>query len=141
VILTTVLVQGSTLGLVIRATGVDGVVDAAAPMTIAHAEAALARARLSEIEKRAHDAKGRLIHPRMLEQYQRIAAQTDNYAADVDGHVGHINAHFDLVLAAVAAARTELVRLHRAHQIDDETLHSLERDLDLEELGAMAAKA
>jgi CPA1 family monovalent cation:H+ antiporter len=45
-----------------------------------------------------------------------------------------------VILAAIAAGRAELVRLHRTHQIDDETLHDLERDLDLEELGAIAAK-
>ena len=53
---------------------------------------------------------------------------------------GNLNAHFDIVIAAVAAGRAELVRLHRAHEISDETLHNLERDLDLEELGAIAAK-
>ena len=45
------------------------------------------------------------------------------------------------VLEAVAAGRSELIRLHRAGDIDDETLHELERDLDLEELSAIAAKA
>lgn len=43
------------------------------------------------------------------------------------------------MLAAVASGREELVRLHRAGEIDDDTLHELERDLDLEELGALAA--
>jgi CPA1 family monovalent cation:H+ antiporter len=52
-----------------------------------------------------------------------------------------IQAHFDVVLEAVAAGRRELVRLHRTGEIDDETLHELERDLDLEELSAIAAKA
>jgi len=33
------------------------------------------------------------------------------------------------------------MRLHRAGEIDDETLHELEHDLDLEELGAIAAKS
>ena len=42
--------------------------------------------------------------------------------------------------AAVTAGRAELVRLHRAGRIDDETLHDLEHDLDLEELAAAAAK-
>ena len=64
------------------------------------------------------------------------AAATGN-AAERDES---ITAHFDVILAAIAAGRTELVRLHRTHQIDDETLHDLERDLDLEELGAIAAK-
>ncbi|WP_043840196.1 hypothetical protein [Muricoccus aerilatus] len=51
-----------------------------------------------------------------------------------------IAAHCGVILAAVAAGRAELVRMHRAHQIDDETLHDLERGLDLEELVALAAK-
>jgi monovalent cation/hydrogen antiporter len=41
----------------------------------------------------------------------------------------------------VAAARAELIRLHRGGDIDEETLHELERDLDLEELSAISAKA
>jgi CPA1 family monovalent cation:H+ antiporter len=51
-----------------------------------------------------------------------------------------IASHFDVIIAAVAAGRAELVRLHRAGRIDDETLHDLEHDLDLEELAAAAAK-
>lgn len=31
-------------------------------------------------------------------------------------------AHYDVILAVVAAGRAELVRLHRMNQIDDETL-------------------
>ena len=42
--------------------------------------------------------------------------------------------HFDVVLAAVAAGRHELIRLHRAGDIDNETLNEWEPDL--EELGA-----
>jgi len=45
------------------------------------------------------------------------------------------------VLAAVATGRRELVRLHRAGEIDDDILRELEHDLDLEELGAIAAKS
>ena len=43
--------------------------------------------------------------------------------------------------ASACRGRTEFVRLHHAYQIDAETLHDLERDLDLEELGAIAGKA
>jgi CPA1 family monovalent cation:H+ antiporter len=45
------------------------------------------------------------------------------------------------VIEANAAARAELLRLHRTGQIDDQVLHELERDLDLEELAAISAKA
>ena len=37
------------------------------------------------------------------------------------------------------AARS-LMRLHRAGDIDDETLHALERDLDIEEIGALEGR-
>jgi monovalent cation/hydrogen antiporter len=45
------------------------------------------------------------------------------------------------VLEANVAGRAELLRLHRAGQIDDRVLHELERDLDFEELSALSAKA
>ncbi len=48
---------------------------------------------------------------------------------------------FDVSIGAVAAGRPKLVQLHRAHRIDNETLQSLERVLDLGELGAISAKA
>jgi CPA1 family monovalent cation:H+ antiporter len=41
----------------------------------------------------------------------------------------------------VAAARAELLRMHEEGLIDDRVLHELERDLDLEELAAISAKA
>lgn len=52
-----------------------------------------------------------------------------------------LHAHFDLVLGAIATGRRELIRLHRAGDIDDEALHELERGLDLEELSAASAKS
>ncbi|SCB56200.1 monovalent cation:H+ antiporter, CPA1 family [Rhizobium aethiopicum] len=52
-----------------------------------------------------------------------------------------LHAHFDVVHEAVATGRRELIRLHRAGDIDDETLQELERDLDLEEFSAISAKA
>lgn len=54
-----------------------------------------------------------------------------------------IASHFDVIIGAVDAGRAELVLLHRADRIDDETMRSLDLDLDLdpERLGAEAAKA
>jgi CPA1 family monovalent cation:H+ antiporter len=46
-----------------------------------------------------------------------------------------------VVLEAVATGRRELIRLHRTGEIDDATMRELERDLDLEELSAISAKA
>ena len=65
------------------------------------------------------------------------ASYIERYAGDAESFIPGLRAHFDAVLAAIAAARAELVRLHRQGLIEDEVLHDLERDLDLEELGAL----
>ena len=106
-------------------------------MDLAAAEAAVALAQRAAVEVKAYDAEGSLIHPRLLEEYRSRARATERYAGDVDASMPAIRAHFDVVLAAVAAGRAELVRLHRQGVIEDEVVHDLERDLDLQELGAM----
>ena len=70
-----------------------------------------------------------------------MATNAENYAGDVEAHAEMLHAHFDLVLKANAAGRAELLRLHRTGDIDEHTLQELERDLDLEELSALSAKA
>ncbi|WP_162784744.1 hypothetical protein [Paracoccus suum] len=45
-----------------------------------------------------------------------------------------MRAHFELLDAGISSGRAELIRLHRAGLIEDETLHNLERDLDIEEV-------
>ena len=139
-ILVTVLLQGTTLGLVIRAAGLTDR-DLRPPLLLAEAEAAVAAAQLVAVRSHAYAEDGTLVHPRLLESFQRRADQTSRHIGNEDEFVEAITAHFDIVIEAVKAGRVELVRLHRAHQISDETLHDLERDLDLEELAATASKA
>ena len=105
-------------------------------MDLAATEAAIARAKAAAVEARAHAADGTLVHPRLLEEYRDRARATERYASDADAFIPDIRAHFGVVIAAVAAGRAELVRLHRKGMIEDEVLHDLERDLDLEEMGA-----
>jgi monovalent cation/hydrogen antiporter len=141
VILGTVLIQGTTLGAVIRWAGLSEAEADRARLTMSQAEAAMARAQATLIEQRAYDADGKLIHPRLLERYQRKAAGLADYAGREADYRPGLHAHFDLVLEAVAVGRAELIRLHRSGEIDEETLQELERDLDLEELSALSAKA
>ena len=108
---------------------------------MSQAESQMAKAKAKAVEARAYAPDGKLIHPQLLEQYQRRARISANYTANEEELRPVLNAHFDVVLEAVVAARKELLRLHRDGQIDDRVLHELERDLDLEELGAIAAKA
>jgi len=136
VILVTVVIQGSSLGWLIRFVHpVDG--DPPAQMDLAATEAALAIAKQEAVEAHAYAADGSLVHPRLLEEYSKRAQAVQRYAGDADSFMPDIRAHFDVVLAAVAAGRAELVRLHRRGMIEDEVLHDLERDLDLEEMGAL----
>ncbi|WP_294641304.1 Na+/H+ antiporter [uncultured Aureimonas sp.] len=139
-ILVTVLVQGTTLGLVIRWAGLSEDERAHPPLDLFAAEAAMVKAQLAAVERQAFSADGTLLHPRLLDSYRRRASLSADFTGDAAERDESIMAHFDVILAAIAAGRAELVRLHRTHQIDDETLHDLERDLDLEELGAIAAK-
>ena len=85
-------------------------------------------------------ADGTIIHPQLLRRYRTRATAADAFEGTADERNEAIASHFDVIIAAVRAGRAELVRLHRAGRVDDETLHDLEHDLDLEELAAAAAK-
>ena len=136
VILVTVIVQGTSLGWVIRLVRpVDK--DPPAPVGLAPAEAAMMHAKRLAVEVHAFAADGMLVHPQLLETYRKRDAAVERYAGAAETFTDDLKAHFDVVLAAIKAGRAELIRLHRAGQIEDEVLHDLERDLDLEELGAI----
>jgi CPA1 family monovalent cation:H+ antiporter len=108
---------------------------------MSQAEAAMAQAQAKLVEARAYAPDGTLLHPQLLERYRRRAEGLLNYTGNEQQYQPMLHAHFDLVLEAVAAARAELLRLHRAGQIEDRVMHELERDLDLDELAALSAKA
>ncbi len=141
VIAGTVLIQGTTLGRVIAWAGLGEAEIERAPMTMSQAEAAMAQVQFSTVQDLAYDAAGTLIHPQLLKRYEHRATAIIDYAERTENYAPMLQAHFDVVLEAIAAGRRELIRLHRAGEIDDETLRELERDLDLEELSSISAKA
>lgn len=133
VILATVVIQGASLGWLIRLVRpVD--TEPTLPMDMPAAEAAIARRRLAAMEALAYDADGTLIHPQMLARHQERARFIEGYAADAQNVMITLQSSFDVMLESHAAGRTELVRLHRAGLIEDDVLHELERDLDVEEM-------
>lgn len=140
VILGTVLIQGTTLGRVIAWARLTEPESEKARLTMSQAEAAMAQVQFGIVQNLAYDAEGKLIHPQLLERYQRRATSIVDYAEKTEQYLPVLHAHFDVILEAVATGRRELIRLHRAGEIDDETLLELERDLDLEELSAISAK-
>ena len=141
VILVTVLVQGMTLGAVIRWMRPPETGHVPARLTMSGAEAAMARAQFVAVEKQAYAEDGSLVHPQLFEKYKKRADAIVDYVGNEEQFQPRLQAHFDVVLAAIAAGRAELLRLHRAGDIDDRTLHELERDLDFEELASLSAKA
>jgi monovalent cation/hydrogen antiporter len=140
VILLTVLVQGTSLGWVIAWARPPEHASARPPFDLHAAETMMFKAQLAAVERKAVDAKGEVIHPQLLRRYRARATAADAFDGTPEERNVAIASHFDVIIAAVAAGRAELVRLHRSGSIDDETLHDLEHDLDLEELGATAAK-
>jgi CPA1 family monovalent cation:H+ antiporter len=134
VIFATVVIQGASLGWLIRwVSPVDE--DPPAKMSMAASEAAIARARTEAVEAHAYAPDGTLLHPKLLEEYRKRLEIIQRYAADAESFMAGIRTHFDVVLIGLAAGRAELIRIHRAGLIEDEVLHNLERDLDIEELG------
>lgn len=141
VILATVLIQGTTLGFAIQWLRPPEAGSRVAPLNMSQAESAMAKAQMDVVEKLAYDRDGHLLHPQLLQRYRTRAQVSEHYVGNEMQLQPRLQAHFDVVLKAVAAARQELLRLHADGQIDDDVLHELERDLDLEELAALAAKA
>jgi CPA1 family monovalent cation:H+ antiporter len=141
VILVTVLLQGTTIGPLIRLLRLPQHEARAAhhltePMAWAHIEAA----QLAAIQPLVRDERGNVIHPRLLEQYTYRAQLTERAKNEPAYPAGVRTAHYDVVLAAIKAGRAELLRLHRSGRIHDEMLHMLERDLDLQEVSAQHAR-
>ncbi|MGY4800726.1 hypothetical protein [Teichococcus aerofrigidensis] len=111
------------------------------PLDLAAAEVAMLKAQFEQVKQMAYSPDGLLLHPRLLDSYRRRATIAAEFSGKEEERDQDIAAHYGVILAAIGAGRAELVRLHRTRQIDDETLHDLERDLDLEEMVAIAAKS
>lgn len=136
VILVTIVLQGSSLGWLIRQVRpVDE--EPAAAMSMAAAEVAMARVRHSVVEVLAYGPDGTLIHPKLLHEHQRRLEFMERYGQDTANVMEDLRTHFDALLQSHAAGRQELIRLHRAGLIEDDVLHELERDLDVEEMGVI----
>jgi Na+/H+ antiporter len=140
VILVTVLLQGTTIGFVIRAVRPSGDAHAHAYLTEPQAWARLEAAQLEAIKPLVYAPDGAVLHPRLLEQYTYRAQITRTHENAESFPVEARNAHYDVVLAAIAGGRAELLRMHRKGLIHDELLHVLEHDLDLQEMSSRHAR-
>ena len=137
VILVTVLVQGATLAPLIRLLRLtDSGLQPSGMLSEAQARARVSAAALAAVETLSRNPDGTVLHPRLLDQYGYRARASARFSEASDVLEVHRVAHFSVVLAAVAASRAEILRLHRAGEVHDSVLHALERELDLEEMSA-----
>ena len=135
VILVTVLVQGATLAPLVRALRLDQFALIQAPtLPETEARSRVAAAEYAALERHSLREDGTHRHPRLVEQYRFRAGAIERFSQSEGALAGEKAAHFEAVLAAVAAGRAELLRLHRRGEIHDAVLHALEGELDLEEI-------
>ncbi len=137
VILATVFIQGTTLPLIVRLfpslafQNKDDIAkdEAAAWSKVAHAQYDALKTHCNQT-----DRSGK--HPRLLEQYLHRAKVSKSYHDDPIIHKPIKTEHFEAVLCAIRAGRKEVLRLYRTGQISDKIMREIEKDLDLQELGA-----
>jgi CPA1 family monovalent cation:H+ antiporter len=100
------------------------------------ARARMVAAQLAEVERLSAAEDQTQRHPRLVEQYSYRARAATRFSEAANSLTEHRREHFKVVLAAVAAGRAEILKLHQAGSIHDRVLDVLEHDLDLEEIAA-----
>jgi CPA1 family monovalent cation:H+ antiporter len=135
VILVTVLLQGTTLAPLVRLlVKGDFTLVQTSNLTEAQARARVAAAQLAALEKESLMPDGTHRHPRLMEQYNYRVNAAKRFSEESETLAPHRIDHYNAVLAANAAGRAELLRMHRHGEIHDSVLHEIEQGLDLEEV-------
>jgi monovalent cation/hydrogen antiporter len=109
----------------------------------------LKRTTMSELEARSHTFRASLIElekiaktvpedehesvQRLLDEYRIRVRNNENAQKEGAGEGERRAKHLRLELALVAKSRETLLNLHRANRIQDNVLHRIEAELDLEE--------
>ena len=133
VIFGTVVVQGTTLGPLIKGLGVAADAPDSDTADEFTARVAMASASLLVIEAALTDPLMGGVAQDIVQEYRKRADMIGRSAIGAAAREER-QALLALRLDANAAARTELLRLHRAGDIHDFVLSRLEHELDLEEI-------
>lgn len=135
VIVVTVLVQGLTLGPLVRRLRLpeDAPVDAS-KLNFAEARVKINEAAVRTVEAIVKTDNGELAHPQLLEEYRSRMRATERMRDDDAGIAQESHAHFQAALKATEESRAELLRLLHEGQIHESVAHQIEEELDLEEI-------
>ena len=134
VILATVLIQGTTLGPLIVALGVETDKGDDGPPPEAKARLEVDRAMLQLMEDRATDPLDGAIAQDLVREYRDRAGWSERVHGGGGAVRAERTARLALRLEALGAGRQKLLELHGAEKIHDEVLRQIEQDLDLEEV-------
>ncbi len=133
-ILTTVLIQGTTLGPLIQALGLASDDDSGEREAEARARASMRQAELAAMEEQSRDVLNGAIAQDMMPEY-RDRAQEAALNRKLSGAArAETMARINLRLVALEAARTSALRQNRTGELQDDILLRLERELDMDEL-------
>ena len=137
VILVTVLLQGTTLGPLIKLLRLTKLGEWKVRQDSEDsAWRRMTEAQLEAIERLSRQPDGTGRHPRLLEQFRHRARVAAQFITDRDVHLPQKVEHFNAVIVAIKAGRAEILRLHGSGEIHDRVLRDLENELDLQELVA-----
>jgi CPA1 family monovalent cation:H+ antiporter len=134
VILSTLVFQGLSLPLLVRRLGVRERSDEKHER---NARLKLAQAALAYLGKVAGQ------HPRHEKALQQVTAHYQDQVEDLNDELAEVLGWSDhrehsiatrrLRIESLEAERRELIKLRREHQVNEELMHQIERELDLEE--------
>jgi CPA1 family monovalent cation:H+ antiporter len=137
VILVTVLLQGTTLGPLIKYMKVTGARERKLHQESEdYAWMRMTEAQCQAISAVSRQADGTERHPRLLDQFRHRALVAAQAVHDRDNHKPIKNEHYTAMIAAIGAGRAEALRMHASGEIHDRVLRDLEHELDLQQLVA-----
>lgn len=130
-ILATLIVQGTTLGPLIRRLGVvDPELDGPAPDEVA-ARRDVAVAALSVVEEKLEDRDHAEVAGEIVEEFKERVDQIERLEEDCGTDADRLGDQLRLRIVAIEASRAALV--DKREEYEDETVRSLSAELDLEE--------
>ncbi len=130
-ILATLVLQGTTLAPLIRRFDLtDPEIEAVRPEMVT-ARKAVAEAAMSVLADRVEDPEHGDVAEQLVGDYKARLEHADRLNEDADAAQRRMDAHLQLKLAALEAARAKLVE--QRDELDGETLSALVQELDLEE--------
>ncbi len=135
VILTTLVFQGSTLSFLIRRLGLDDDHESRREELHARHQANEAGLKFVQDEANAQHAQPEFVD-RLVAEYRDRLAQLQYFENPVDEQdIAQlpVREYNRLALGAIQAERQKVIELRNQHHINDETLRTLQRDLDLAE--------